>query len=172
MQRFNMDLNSSSACCQRLLVICLVALTSLAGAAHAQVRLENSIKKVETFVDEEGQVQRRLVDAASVVPGDELQYVVRFVNEGEVAVDAGTIVITDAIPAHTEYLEGSAYGSGTDIDFSLDGKSFAEAAELTIAMGDRQVPASAAQYNAIRWRFGPALEPGATSYVSFNVRLK
>lgn len=157
---------------RQALLTCAALLACLAGSVEAQVRLENTIKKGETFVDDNGQVQRRMVEANSVLPGDELQYVVRFVNEGEQPVDAGTIVITDSIPAHTEYLEGSAFGSGTEVDFSLDGKNFALARDLKVVSGSLEVPASAAQYNAIRWRFGPALEPGAGGYVSFNVRLK
>ncbi len=140
--------------------------------AHAQVRLENTIKKVETFVNESGEVQRRLVEANSVVPGDELQYTVRFTNGGQLPVDAGTIVITDAIPAHTEYLDGTAFGAGTDIWFSIDGEVFAQADELLIVQDGIELPAAAKDYRSIRWTFGPALNPGDSGYVSFNVRLK
>ena len=149
-----------------------LCMTLIAFGAEAQVRLENTIKKVQTYVDESGEVKRRMVDATSVVPGDELQYVVKFVNEGAVPVDAGTIVITDAIPEHTVYLDGTAFGSGTDIKFSLDGKAFAAAQELLVQATDENVPAKASDYSAIRWTFGPALKPGESSYVSFNVRLK
>ncbi len=149
-----------------------LALAFGATSAAAQVRLENSIQKVETFVNEAGEVKRRLVDAGSVVPGDELQYVVRFTNDGAVPVDAGSIVITDAIPEHTEYLAGTAFGSGTAIDFSLDGERYAAPEALKQAQDGREVVAAAADYQSIRWRFGPALEPGASGYVSFNVRLK
>ncbi len=149
-----------------------LALAFGASSASAQVRLENSIQKVETYVNEAGEVQRRLVDAGSVVPGDELQYVVRFTNDGTVPVDAGSIVITDAIPEHTEYLAGTAFGAGTQIDYSLDGESYAAPEALKRLQDGREVAASAADYQSIRWRFGPALEPGASGYVSFNVRLK
>lgn len=143
-----------------------------ASAAYAQVKLLNSIQKVETFVNEQGEVERRLIEAKSVVPGDELRYVIRFKNEGDQTVDAGTIVITDMIPEHTEYLKDTAYGSGTNISYSLDGNEFAEAGELVVADAELKRTAQAKEYSAIRWRFGPALEPGESSYVSFNVRLK
>ena len=143
-----------------------------ATAVEAQVRLENTIKKVETFVNEAGAVERRLVDANSVVPGDELQYTVRFTNEGTLPVDAGTIVITDAIPAHTEYLEGTAYGAGTEVQFSIDGEAFGNPDELNVVKEGAEVIASARDYRSIRWKFAPALEPGETGHVSFNVRLK
>ncbi len=157
----------------RPLTILLTALFAFAAsAAEAQVRLENTIKKVETFVNEAGDVERRLVDANSVVPGDELQYTVRFTNEGTLPVDAGTIVITDTIPAHTEYLDGTAFGSGTEVQFSVDGESFGQPTDLNVVKEGVEVLASAGDYRSIRWTFAPALEPGEAGHVSFNVRLK
>lgn len=151
----------------------LAGLTLLLGLnAQAEVKLENTIQKVETFVNEAGEVERRLIDAASIVPGDELMYVVRFTNQGDAPVDAGSIVITDAIPEHTEYLGGTAFGAGTDVSFSLDGESFAAPAALLVDVGGVEAPAEAADYRAIRWHFGPALQPGEAGFVSFNVRLK
>ncbi|NOX51583.1 MAG: DUF11 domain-containing protein [Gammaproteobacteria bacterium] len=143
-----------------------------AQAAQAQVRLDNTIKKVQTFVNESGEVQRRMVDADSVIPGDELQYTIRFTNHGEQTVDAGTIVITDAIPSHTEYLDGTAFGSGTQISFSVDGEGFAAPAQLLVLNEGDEGLASAQQYTGIRWAFSPMLAPGESGYVSFNVRLK
>ncbi len=152
----------------------LLGCVFLIGAAHAeaQIRLENSIKKVETFVNAQGDVERRLVDADSVVPGDEIKYTVRFTNEGADSVDAGTIVITDAIPAHTSYVDGTAFGAGTSVQFSVDGNKFADASALVVDKEGAEVTASAEDYAAIRWTFAPELEPGQMGYVSFNVRLK
>ena len=155
------------------LQVTLAALLLLmAHAAFAEVRLENSLNKVVRYVDEAGQVKRKHVPATSIVPGDELQYVVRFTNEGDLAVDAGTIVITDMIPEHTEYLAGTAYGSGTQVLYSIDGEAFTTPDNLlTQDEGESRVIA-AAEYTAIRWVFAPGLAPGESSYVSFNVRLK
>lgn len=141
-------------------------------SVQAQVVLENTIKKIVTYVDDNGQVQRRMVDATSVVPGDELQYQVRFSNRGDQPVDAGTIVITDAIPEHTHYIPGTAFGAGAAVVFSADGERFAEPDDLLIQRDGRQVAAAAEDYAAIRWTFAPSLEPGESGYVSFNVRLK
>lgn len=145
---------------------------SLSASVNAQIKLENTIKKVETYVAENGDVKRRLVDANSVVPGDELRYVVSFTNNGDLPVDAGTIVITDAVPAHTTYMDGTAFGSGAQVQFSVDGEAFAAPHELTTVKDGMPTIASAADYQAIRWVFGPALEPGASGHVAFNVRLK
>jgi uncharacterized repeat protein (TIGR01451 family) len=149
-----------------------VILAVVSASANAQIKLENTIKKVETYVADDGEVKRRFVDAHTVVPGDELRYTVRFTNSGDKPVDAGTIVITDAVPAHTAYMDGTAYGSGAQVQFSVDGQAFAPPHALQTVKDGMPTIASAADYQAIRWVFEPALEPGASSYVSFNVRLK
>ena len=143
----------------------------LPRVAQAEVKLTNSIEKVQTWVDEQGSVQRKLVPAEKVVPGDELQYTVRFLNNGDQVVDAGTIVITDKIPQHTRYVDGSARGTGSQVRFSLDGEHFAQAQELTQLTDGQQVPAQAKDYAAIRWHFSPSLAPGESGQVSFKVRL-
>ena len=146
-------------------------LMACAPNVFAQVSLENTISKLQTWVDEDGVVQRRLVDASKVVPGDELQYTVKFVNTGTETIDAGTIVITDAIPEHTQYIDGSARGSGSAIHYSLDGTTFADAQALTKLLDGEEVIADAKEYSAIQWRFAPSLAPGESGQVSFKVRL-
>ena len=86
----------------RLFVI--AALFAVSATATAEVTLENSVQKVETFVNESGELERRLVDADSVVPGDELRYTIRFSNEGTEVVDASSIVITNPIPEKTCFI--------------------------------------------------------------------
>lgn len=158
-----------------VLTLIALLLSCAAASAQAEVTLSNDVQKVETFVDGDGAAQRRLVPADSVVPGDELRYTIRFVNNGTESVDAGSIVITNPIPDDTEYLDGTAFGSGTNISFSTDaGSSFGEPDQLTV-VPDGSVaptPAAARDYTTIRWEFTPTLAPGESSHVSFNVRLK
>jgi uncharacterized repeat protein (TIGR01451 family) len=114
-----------------------------------------------------------LIAPDSVIPGDELRYSVRFTNVGKEAVDARSVVITNPIPANTEYLEGSAVGDTTEIQFSVDkGTAFGAATGLTIARNSSEAPANARDYTTIRWIYEPGLAPGETGLVSFNVRLK
>ncbi len=161
------------SCISGTLRLMLVALGLLcAVSAAAQVTLSNSVKKVENFVNEDGQVERQLVDALSVVPGDELRYTITFTNSGNEVVDGGNVVITNPIPASTEYLDGTAFGAGTEIVFSTDGESFATANELRVEEAGLEALTSAKDYTAIRWTYSPALKPGETGHVSFDVRLK
>ncbi|MEM7217256.1 MAG: hypothetical protein AAF515_02755 [Pseudomonadota bacterium] len=158
----------------------LFALATLGAvpAAEARIELVNVVYKVERFVDADGQVQRRMLPPNQVVPGDELHYAVEFRNVGTEAVDAKSVVITNPIPANTEYLDGTAGGKGSDIFFSIDsGARFGVPAGLvrTVAGNDGRdsvEPANARDYTTIRWVYQPALEPGETGTVSFNVRLK
>ena len=154
----------------RLLLATLGLLFAVSAAA--QVTLSTSVKKVEIFLNGDGQVQRQLVDAFSVVPGDELLYIITFTNSGNVVVDGGSVVITNPIPESTEYLDGTAFGAGTEIVFSTDGESFATASELMVEEAGSEALASAKDYTTIRWSFSPELKPGETGRVSFNVRLK
>lgn len=163
-KRFNRGL-------QRLLAVTMSI--ALSASAVAAVDMSDRVQKVERYVDDSGQVQRRFVDADQVIPGDELRYTITFENGGRDAIDAGSIVITNPLPNNTVYIDGSAFGSGTVIEYSTDnGDSFAPAEALTVSRDGGQVPASAADYTTIRWTFEPSLEAGEKSHVSFDVRLQ
>ncbi len=131
------------------------------------------MQKLERVVAPDGTVSSRFVPAEKVVPGDDVHYTITFVNDGKSAIDAGTVVITNPVPENTQYLADSAFGSGTTIQFSVDGgKTFGPANELTVVRDGQTVAGTSADYTTIRWVFGPALAPAAQSHVSFNVRLK
>lgn len=153
--------------------VALVSAVTFSTSVFAAVEMSDNVQKVERYVDDSGQVQRRFVDAAQVIPGDELRYTITFENGGRDAIDAGSIVITNPLPNNTVYVDGSAFGSGTVIEYSADdGESFAPAETLTVQRDGAEVPASAADYTTIRWTFEPSLEAGEKSHVSFDVRLQ
>jgi uncharacterized repeat protein (TIGR01451 family) len=136
------------------------------------VSLVWATQKVEAFVNDAGEAERRLVDAKTVVAGDELRYTITFTNNSVALVEAGSVVITNPIPVETAYLEGTATGSDTVIEYSLDGENFAAPEDLTIKQGEAEVVASATDYKSIRWVLQSALEPGAKGSVSFGVLMK
>jgi uncharacterized repeat protein (TIGR01451 family) len=141
--------------------------------AFAAVTLTTTVQKVEHVKAADGTIASKLVPADKVVPGDEVKYTIVFKNDANVPVDAGTVVITNPVPENTVYLADSAFGSGTKIQYSIDGaKTFGSPNDLTVVRDGAKVPASSADYTTIRWTFGPALAPAAQSFVSFNVRLK
>jgi len=141
--------------------------------AVADVNLNTSVQKVQTYVTEDGERKTRLVSAEEIVPGDELRYVIEYSNVGGLAVDQDSIVITDPIPKDTIYVSGTAFGSGTEISFSVDeGGEFVAERDLRVERNGVVTIASPEDYTTIRWKFGPVLEPGQKGHVSFNVVLK
>ncbi len=146
----------------------LVALPAL-----AQIALESQVQKVEHIEHDDGQVETRLVDADSVVPGDELRYTISFRNEGDEPIDPNSIVITDPLPRATRYIDGTAFGAGARVTYSVDrGQSFADPEALYVESNGTRRQATPEDYTAIRWEFEPGLEPGEASHVSFNVQLR
>ena len=148
-----------------------------ASAAAAEVKLEHTIQKVVHKSGSGGAApgadETTLVPADRAIPGDELVYTITFTNNGAKAVDAGSVVVTNPIPAELEYLPGTAFGAGTTVSFSTDGgKTFAEPNRLTAVVDGATVAAPVTAYTTIRWTFAPALAPGASSTVSFHARLK
>lgn len=147
----------------------LLLCSALACAATAEVRLSTYVNKVQSFTDRSGKVQQQMVEADSVLPGDELHYTITFTNTGNEPVEAGRIVITNPLPEDTEYVPGSAAGDETEITFSADGESFDPSDEVMSASA-----ASAADGGSqptIRWLYQSELEPGESSSVSFSLRM-
>ena len=157
----------------RFLVASLISTFSLVAAmtAAAEVTLENSVQKVETFVDEAGDVQRRLIGAESVVPGDELRYTITFTNiSGEAAEN---VVITNPIADSLIYVDGSAFGPGTEIQFSIDGgRTFAPREALTITEEGVVRAASVEDFTHIRWVMQQELAAGAQGVARFAAVLE
>ena len=163
----NIDLNRT----RRTVAILLFALVGLQAAAD--VNLSTSVQKVQAYVDEDGQRKTRLIPAEEIVPGDELRYVIEYSNVGDLPVDQGSIVITDPIPKDTIYVLGTAFGSGTEISFSVnEGSNFLAERDLRVEKNGVDTLANPEDYTTIRWKFGPVLEPGQKGHVSFNVVLK
>lgn len=152
------------------------------GPALGEVRLATAVNLVQTLVGEGGQLEQRLADAKGVVPGDELRYEITFTNTSLVPVEAGAVVITNPMPESTEYVPGSAGGSGARILFATEGAwpadegvdsatAFAPLTELNSGAEGAGRPAMAPVVRAIRWIYESPLPPGASSEVWFNVRL-
>jgi len=115
----------------------LIALVLLIGPIHATAQTEGHLNvttvvhKEEVVVGDNGERRTKLVDATKVVPGDEVVYTVTFENIGSEPAD--DIVITNPLPAEMTYVEGSAFGPGSEIVFSTDGgKSFAPPEKLLV----------------------------------------
>jgi uncharacterized repeat protein (TIGR01451 family) len=152
----------------------LAACLALAAPVAAAPRITFAIAQSKEVADPKGGAPT-LVPAASVSPGDVVEYVLTYRNEGDQpATDAH---IDDPIPKGTVYLANSAAGEGAEITFSSDGgRTFAPAVKLTY---EYRLPSGAvekrvatpAEYTHVRWTL-KQVAPGATGKVSFRVRVK
>ncbi|MDJ0700763.1 MAG: hypothetical protein QNJ07_12975 [Woeseiaceae bacterium] len=139
---------------------------SAAAVADGSLDVRTTVHKEEVTVDETGETVRKMVPAELVVPGESVYYTITFRNVGEE--NADNVVITNPIAENLTYVDGSAFGPGTDIQFSADGgATFAAASDLTVAENGRQRPATAEDYTHVRWVMQNNLEPGAQGTARF-----
>jgi len=125
--------------------------TALAQTAERGcIELKTVAEVQEAYVDDRGNAATRLVPAAKVVPGDEVVWTI--VANNVCTAPAGDVAITNPLPEHMRYVGSSAFGPGSNIEFSLDGSTFAVPDALVVdeADGSRR-RARADEYLAIRW---------------------
>lgn len=140
----------------------------------AQAQTVELVTKAEREVEvvEKGVKVKKVTPAQKMVPGDEVLYTVTYTNK--TAKPAEKIAVTNPVPRHTRYKDGSAAGEGADITYSVDGgKSFATPDKLTVAIKDKSGkdivrPASAAEYTHIRWLLKQNVAPGQSGSVRFR----
>jgi len=118
------------------------------------------------------EVKRVEAAKAKVAPGDVVIFSTRYVNRGKQA--ATSVFITNPVPEHMLYVDKSAEGKGTRIEYSIDGgKTYAPSETLKIADKQGKVrTALPGDYTHIRWTATAPLAPGAAGNVSFRARVK
>jgi uncharacterized repeat protein (TIGR01451 family) len=144
----------------------------LAAAPNGTVTLdmESAMEKVETGKD--GKQVTRLVPVTKVVPGDEVIYTINYRNDGREV--ANPVVISNALPKEMSFRDGTAFGAGATITFSVDGgKTFgpAEALRMPLPNGGTR-PATGADYTNIRFLINNPVAPGQKGFVRYRAQLK
>lgn len=158
-------------------IICLCALLALPVAARAQqkgaIDLTTKAEVDVTSTNAKGEKEVRRVEASqtNVVPGDTVIFTVSYVNKG--SKPASDVAVKNPVPEHMVYVDKSAEGTGTKIEFSADkGKTFSAQDKLKIKTPDgKERPATAADINLIRWTVAK-LAPGGKGSVSFRAKVK
>lgn len=152
--------------------VILMSLAALAVAQEARhLDVQTTVQKEEVVVNEAGETQKRLVPAEIVVPGESVIYTITFTNVS--AEPADNIVITNPIAEDLMYVEGSAFGPGMDIQFSVDGGvTFATAEELTVVDEGEVRGARAGDFTHVRWVMQNDLEAGAQGIARFAAVLE
>lgn len=147
----------------------LAAMPPLAQAQNVEL-----VTKVERELEvlEKGVKIKKTGPPEKVLPGDEVIYTVTYTNK--TGKPADNITVTNPVPTHTRYRDGSAAGDGATITFSVDGgKTFALPDKLTVAIKDKSGkdlvrPAAAADYTHIRWVLKQSVAPGQSGTVRFR----
>ncbi len=151
----------------------IVFMLSLPVAAQEQgsLNVTTTVQKEEVFVNDKGESKTRLVAANTVVPGDAVIYTITFENIGEEP--AANVVITNPIAETLTYVDGSAFGPGMLLQFSVDdGQNFATAEELTVVDDGESRPAGPEDFTHIRWVMQNELAVGALATARFTAVLK
>ena len=163
---------------KKIALLIMVVILLIPGRTRAQqqstVELKSSAEVEVTETNEKGEkvVQRVEVGKSKILPGVILVYTTTYRNNG--SKPAENIVITNPVPQHMNYVDKSAEGAGTKIDFSVDhGKTYGAPEILFVIdnQGNKQ-KATAADYTDIRWILLKSLPPGRGGSVSFKVKLQ
>jgi uncharacterized repeat protein (TIGR01451 family) len=157
----------------RAFALCALLFASVAAFAAEKscISLTNEAQVEQEYVDATGQKAKRLVAPGKVLPGGEVVYTITAKNT--CSTPAERVVVDNPVPQHMTYVMGSALGVGTEITFSLDGKTYAKAEALTVTQPDGKTrPAQAADIKSIRWTYGNAFVPAASGFVRFRATVK
>lgn len=159
----------------RTILTALLIATALAApvSSYAQrqgaLEVKNVAEREVTETGADGKTVTKRVPITAAVPGSQVIYTTTFRNSDKQP--AADIAITNAIPANTTYVGGSASGDNTAIALSADGgKTWAPADKLTVRGADAQErPAAPADVTNLRWTYRGALAAGARASVAFRV---
>jgi uncharacterized repeat protein (TIGR01451 family) len=151
-------------------ILMSVVLLGLSFAVLAQedgsLDVRTVVQKEEVVVNADGESENRLVAVESVVPGERVFYTITFTNVGDEPAD--NVVITNPIATELTYVEGSAFGPGMDVQFSVDGgATFANAAELTVTEDGETRAAGPEDFTHIRWVMQGELNTGSQGTARF-----
>jgi uncharacterized repeat protein (TIGR01451 family) len=139
-----------------------------AAPRRGSLEVQTVVQKLHEEVDESGERTTELVAVDTAVPGDEVVYTVTFTNVG--VEPAENILITNPIPPQMRYVSGTAFGPGTEIEYSVDGGSswgIPQALRVSTSNGSERL-AEADDYTHIRWALYSPLEVGERGFARFR----
>ncbi len=153
-------------------ILMMLALSLQAFAQEqGHLNVTTTVQKQEVTVNDSGEAETRQVAVDTVVPGESVVYTITFQNISDEP--AANVVITNPISEDLTYVDGSAFGPGTVIQFSTDGgQNFAAADELTVIDDGVSRPAGPDDFTHIRWVMQNELAVGAQGTARFIAVLK
>lgn len=156
--------------CVALSLLLLSAL-NVHAADKPCIELKNDVQMEQAYTDAQGKQATRLVAPGKIVPGNEVVYTITATNVCDKP--ATNVVVNNPVPAHMNYVMNSAMGVGTDITYSVDGKSFAKLDALSVKNADGSSRAvHADEIKNIRWVYTTAINPGQSGFVRFRATVQ
>ena len=151
----------------RLLSVLILMLAVSANAdEQGQLNVKTVVQKEEVVINDDGERETRLVAADAVVPGERVVYTITFRNIGEEP--AENVVITNPIADSLTFVDGSAFGPGMDIEYSIDGGvTYAAASDLVVSEAGVDRPAGPKDFTHVRWVMQTELAAGAQGIARF-----
>jgi len=150
----------------------LLAILVLPSLSLAQVELTTEAFEVIEKTLESGKPQTQWIKPDNIVPGDKIGYKITIKNSSNDAAD--NLVLSNPIPEHTLYIDGSARGANATIQFSIDkaGKAFAKPSELFVEENGKRILATAKHYTHVKWILNQSIPAGEESSVQYVVQVK
>lgn len=163
---------------KKVLYLVFAAALLAPAAVWAQQKGVLDIKTVSevevTQTNAEGKKEVKRIDATTrnVAPGQTVIFTNNYTYAGDKP--ATDVVIKNPVPEHMLYVDGTAEGNGTRIEFSVDkGKTYAAADKLKVTSSDgKDRRAAAVDYTHIRWTIEKPLQKGAQGSVSFRAKVQ
>ncbi|MDJ0757775.1 MAG: hypothetical protein QNJ19_00165 [Woeseiaceae bacterium] len=147
----------------------LLLLASGIAMSQGTLEVQTTVQKEAVTTNEDGERIKELIPAETVVPGERVVYTITFRNTGEEPAD--DVIITNPISEELTYVQGSAFGPGMELQFSVDGQSFGAAEDLTVEEDGETRTATPEDYTHIRWVMQSDLSAGAQGTVRFSAQL-
>jgi uncharacterized repeat protein (TIGR01451 family) len=160
------------AACTFGLMPAAFALTPAAATPKAGCIELKAVAEMEQTVNAaDGSQSRQLVAVAKTVPGDEIVWTTTAHNLCDKPADK--VVIDLPVPEHMNFVADSAQGKGAQISYSVDGKEFKAATELTVRASDgTRRAARAEEVRHVRWIMVSAIAPKDTALVRFRATVQ
>ena len=140
-----------------------------APAATGSIEFKNIAEVEIETKSADGKVEKKRSPVQKAVPGTVIFYTSTFKNIS--TKPAGSVVITNPIPANTTLVAASPYGEGMDISYSADGaKTWAAVDKLKVKGADsKERAAGLSDITHVKWTPKADLAPGKVGEAGFRV---
>ncbi|VAW49300.1 hypothetical protein MNBD_GAMMA03-323 [hydrothermal vent metagenome] len=124
-----------------------------------------------TVLNDQGEVSIQQIEPTNIVPGDTVVYRTDYRNNYQQTINR--VAITNPIPKHLIYIQGSAEQDDVPVMYSINnGKTFAAADKLLVTDEKGATrPATMVDYTHIRWVISSVL-PKEKGTLSFRAKVK